>query len=153
MTGRLRSVTTEDLSRLARLHAQCFPEDRWDARALAELLAMKGASGHLFVDGPTHLAQGFILDLVLAEDAEVLTLCVAPTARRQGIARLLLEDLFRRATLLGARCVSLEVAADNHAARQLYEACGFAPAGQRSGYYRRGRSTVDALLFRRALAF
>jgi ribosomal-protein-alanine N-acetyltransferase len=152
MTHRLRSVAPEDLSRLARLHAQCFPEDRWDARALAELLAMKGASGHLFEDGATHLPHGLIIDLILAEDAEILTLCVAPPARRRGIARLLLEDLFRRAAVLGARSVTLEVAADNHAARRLYEDLGFAPAGERSGYYRRGRATVDALLFRRMLA-
>jgi [ribosomal protein S18]-alanine N-acetyltransferase len=152
MRRRLRSVLPEDLNRLARLHAQCFAEERWDARALAELLAMKGASGHLLEDGTTGLPQGLILDLLLAEDAEILTLCVAPPARRQGIARLLLEDLFRRAGLLGARSVSLEVAADNQAARRLYEALGFAPAGQRPGYYRRGRGTVDALLFRRALA-
>jgi ribosomal-protein-alanine N-acetyltransferase len=152
VTRRLRSVLTEDLNRLARLHAQCFPEERWDARALAELLAMKGTSGHLLEDGPSAVPQGLILDLFQAEGAEILTLCVAPAARRQGIARLLLEDLFRRALLLGARSISLEVAADNQPARQLYEAIGFTPAGHRSGYYRRGRSTVDALLFRRSLA-
>jgi [ribosomal protein S18]-alanine N-acetyltransferase len=152
MTRRLRSVQPEDLSRLARLHAQCFPEERWDARALAELLAMKGASGRLLEEGPAKLPQGLILDLFQAEDAEILTLCVAPVARRQGLARLLLDDLFRRAMKLGARSVSLEVAADNHAARRLYEAMGFAPAGHRSGYYRRGRTTIDALVFRRPLA-
>jgi ribosomal-protein-alanine N-acetyltransferase len=152
MTRRLRSVAPEDLASLARLHAQCFPEDRWDARALAELLAMKGASGHFCEDPATRLPQGLILDLVLAGDAEILTLCVAPAVRRQGIARLLLDDLFRRATRLGAQSVSLEVAADNQAARRLYESCGFASAGLRSGYYQRGRTTVDALLFRRTLA-
>jgi len=119
MTRRLRSVQPQDLNRLARLHAQCFPEERWDARALTELLAMKGASGQLLEDGPSALPQGLILDLFQAEDVEILTLCVAPPARRQGIGRLLLEDLFRRAVLLGARSVSLEVAADNPAARRL----------------------------------
>jgi [ribosomal protein S18]-alanine N-acetyltransferase len=152
MTRRLRSVAPQDLNGLARLHAECFPHDRWDAKALAELLAMKGASGHLLEDGATRLPEGLILDLILGDDAEILTLCVAPGARRQGLARRLIEDLFRRAARLGARRVSLEVAADNHAARRLYESAGFTPAGHRSGYYRRGRSTVDALLFHRPLA-
>jgi [ribosomal protein S18]-alanine N-acetyltransferase len=152
VTRRLRSVLTDDLSRLARLHAQCFPEERWDARALGELLAMKGASGHLLEDGSSALPLGLILDLFQPEAAEILTLCVAPAARRQGIARLLLQDLFRRALLLGVHSVSLEVAADNQAARQLYEVMGFTPSGHRCGYYRRGRATVDALLFRRSLA-
>ena len=152
MTRRLRSVSSADLNHLARLHAQCFPEERWDARSLAELLGMKGASGHLLEDGASALPQALILDLFQAETAEILTLCVAPAARRQGIARLLLEDLIRRALLLGARSISLEVAPNNQPARRLYESLGFTPAGRRSGYYRRGRTTVDALLFRRSLA-
>jgi len=41
MTRRLRPVDAVDLSGLARLHAECFPDDRWDAAALAELLAMR----------------------------------------------------------------------------------------------------------------
>ena len=150
MSRRLRAVGASDLAALARLHGLCFPEDRWDEKALAELLAMNGASGHLIEDGAAIL--GFILDIMLIGEAEVLTLAVAPKARRQGVARLLLEDLFRRARRGGAGNVGLEVAADNTAARRLYQSCGFLQTGRRSGYYRRGVQLVDALLFRRALA-
>ncbi|HJT07568.1 MAG TPA: GNAT family N-acetyltransferase, partial [Stellaceae bacterium] len=94
---------------------------------------------------------GLILDLILAEHAEILTLGVAPAARRSGVARAMLNDLFRRARLAGARSVGLEAAADNLAARRLYETCGFSQTGQRPGYYRRAGATVDALVFRRTL--
>lgn len=151
MTRRLREVDLGDLSRLARLHAQCFPEDRWDARALAELLAMAGASGHLIEEAGKTLPLGLILDLVAGDTAEILTLGVAPSARREGIARTLLDDLAARARAAGAMQITLEVAADNLPARRLYERGGFSETGRRPGYYRRGAQTIDALLFRRTL--
>ena len=151
MTHRLREVELGDLSRLARLHAQCFPEDRWDARALAELLAMSGASGHLVEESSKTLPLGLILDLMAGDTAEILTLGVAPSSRRQGIARMLLDDLAARARTAGAKQVTLEVAADNLPARRLYERGGFVETGRRPGYYRRGPRTIDALLFRRTL--
>jgi ribosomal-protein-alanine N-acetyltransferase len=150
MTRRLRAIAADDLATLAHLHGLCFPEDHWDEKALAELLRMSGASGHLVADDT--LICGFILDVMMIGEAEVLTLAVAPKARRQGIARLLLEDLFLRARQGGAGNIGLEVAADNAAARRLYQSCGFLQTGRRRGYYRRRGGLVDALLFRRALA-
>ena len=150
MTRRLRPVELADLGALARLHAQCFPEERWDEKALAELLGMAGSSGHLIEDAAGK-PLGFILDLLLAGDGEILTLAVAPEARRQGVARALLEDLFVRGRRTAVRGIGLEVAADNPAARQLYESCGFLPSGRRRAYYRRNGQSIDALVFRRLL--
>jgi ribosomal-protein-alanine N-acetyltransferase len=151
MTRLLRPVVAADIAKLAPLHAECFPDERWDEKALSELLAMPGASGHLIEETEGNQVLGFILDLIIAVDAEVLTLAVATRWRRRGIARALLEDLFDRAQRAGAPGVGLEVAADNAAARQLYENCGFASTGRRHGYYRRRGGTEDALLFRRTL--
>lgn len=151
MTRRLRPIDAMDLSRLAALHAQCFPDDRWDAKALAELLAMPGASGHLVESLEERRPLGLMLDLIVGSEGEILTLGVGPTARRQGVARTLLEDLFARAARQGAHSISLEVAADNLPARQLYQSSGFTQTGRRRGYYRRGAASIDALLFRRVL--
>jgi len=151
MSRSLRPVTGADLPALARLHARCFPEERWDVQALGELLTMSGATGHLVEDAAAGAIHGFILDLILAGDAEILTLAVAPESRRQGVARQLLADLVERARRAGARGIGLEVAADNPTARQLYESCGYTQTGRRRGYYRRGAATIDALLFRRTL--
>ncbi|HYM03328.1 MAG TPA: GNAT family N-acetyltransferase [Stellaceae bacterium] len=151
MSRKLRHATSADLARLARLHAFCFPEDRWDERALAELLAMPGASGHLIENVADKQPLALILDLINAGEGEILTLGVDPIERRQGLARALLKDLFARAKRAGVRNLSLEVAADNLAARRLYEGAGFSAVGRRRGYYRRGTDTIDALLFRRNL--
>jgi [ribosomal protein S18]-alanine N-acetyltransferase len=151
VTRRLRPIETADLPALARIHALSFPDDSWDEKALAELLGMSGASGHLVEEEEERRPVGFILDLILAGEAEVLTLAVAPACWRQGIGRALLADLFERAWRAGARGIGLEVAADNARARLLYESCGFLPSGRRRGYYRRRGASIDALLFRRTL--
>lgn len=150
MTVSLRTVSRADLEPLARLHAQCFAEDAWDAAALASILAMKGAEARLAEEVEQPL--GLLFAVILGEEAEILTLGVAPRARRRGIARLLLDDLFARARALGARRVVLEVAADNSAALALYEAAGFRTVGLRHGYYQRENGpAIDAWLLRAAL--
>ena len=154
MSLALRPVTRNDLAALADLHALCFPEDAWDVAALAGILAMPGASGTLALDsGPAEPPPlGLIFDVILGEEAEILTFGVAPARRRQGIARALLDDLFARAESRGAHQVVLEVAADNGPALSLYEATGFRTVGMRRGYYYRPRSpAVDAWLLRRTL--
>jgi ribosomal-protein-alanine N-acetyltransferase len=151
MSIRLRSVRHADLDRLARLHARCFPLDAWDAVALAGLLAMPPASGHV-AETDTGEAVGILFDLIVAGEAEILTLGVDPAYRRRGIARALLEGLYARALSVGANRVVLEVAAGNDGAMRLYENGGFRRVGQRPNYYQRpGGRTEDAWLLRRVL--
>ena len=131
---------------LAALHRRCFTVPRpWSAAEIAGLLA---AAGAILIAVP----QGFALGRAVAGEAELLTLAVAPEARRQGIGRGLVTDFIARAAAQGAATVFLEVAADNAAALALYRAAGFAEAGRRRGYYRRpDGAAADALVLRRAL--
>jgi ribosomal-protein-alanine N-acetyltransferase len=143
----VRRAAPADLVPLARLHAACFPEDSWDATALAGVLAMYGADGRLAEEEAK--PRGFLFALILETEAEILTLGVAPEARRRGIARALLKDLLRRTDAAGVAAVILEVAADNGAAFGLYRSCGFVTAGKRPAYYRRRDGNADAWLLRR----
>ena len=120
----LRPVRQTDLAALAAIHAACFPDEALDSGALATVLAMAGTEGHV-AGSETAEICGFLLTQCLAEDAEILTLGVAPARRRQGIARLLLVDFFARARAAGAAPLVLEVAADNAAALALYRSLGF----------------------------
>ena len=142
----LRSMTRVDFGALARLHAECFPDDAWQITDFMELLAIPGASGHIAGADSAHKIDGFILDLITQDEAEILTLGVAPAMRRRGIGRKLIDDLARRARKKGARRLVLEVATDNNAALRLYESSGFTPLGQRPGYYRRKNSNIDAFI-------
>lgn len=144
MTFRLRPLRHEDLAVLVVLHAQCFPDEAWDSAALATILALPGTGGRLAIAASGEML-GFLVDQCLGPDAEILTLGVAPGARRRGIAQMLLRDLFARAAAMSAQRVVLEVAADNRGALALYEALGFSRRGRRRGYYRRASGPpVDA---------
>lgn len=150
MSISLRTVARADLAPLARLHAQCFPEDAWDAAALSGILAMKGAEARLAEEAERPI--GLLFAVILAVEAEILTLGVAPAARRRGVARILIEDLFARARAFGTRGVVLEVAADNSPALALYKSVGFRTVGLRHAYYQRERGpAIDAWLLRAAL--
>ncbi len=94
--------------------------------------------------------DGFLMGRAIAGEAEILTLAVAPEARRQGLGARLVAAFLAAARARGADSAFLEVAADNEAALALYRAAGFAEAGRRRGYYRtpEGRP-IDALVMSR----
>jgi len=132
---------------LAALHARCFTSPRpWSA---VEFVALIDAPG-VFLLGD---AAGFVLGRALAGEAELLTLAVAPEARRQGAGRRLLAAFEAGAAARGATEAFLEVAADNAPALALYLGAGWSEAGRRRGYYRRAEGpAADALTLRKVLA-
>jgi ribosomal-protein-alanine N-acetyltransferase len=138
---RLRAARGEDAGDLAALHAAAFASP-WSRADLADLLASPGAFA-LLAEG-----EGFILCRAIAGEAEILTLAVAPAARRRGTGRALVEAAAGVAGTLGAETLFLEVAHDNAAALALYDAAGFSRVGLRRGYYASG---ADAVVMRRAL--
>jgi len=136
-----RPARPEEAGALASLHAAAF-ERPWSA---AEIAALAGAPGafSLLAEG-----EGFILCRVIAGEAEVLTLAVAPAARRRGVGRALVEAAAALAHAAGSRTMFLEVADGNDPALALYAAAGFETVGRRRGYYASG---ADALVMRRDL--
>lgn len=132
---------------LAALHAVCFKVPRpWDVREFTGLLA----DPLVFV--LVEADAGFLVGRAVAGEAEVLTLAVAPEARRRGLAARLLSRFVYQARLRGAEAAFLEVAAGNVAAIGLYRAQGFAEAGRRRGYFRHADGWAeDAIVMRRAL--
>lgn len=132
---------------LAALHAAAFTDTPrpWSAAELAGLLAEPNL---LLAAEP----DGFGLVRLAGPEAELLTLAVAPAARRRGVASRLLERLCGEAAALGAGEMLLEVAVPNAAARALYHRAGFVEVGRRPRYYRRAAGPpVDALVLRRLL--
>lgn len=72
---------------------------------------------------------------IVLDEAHVTNVAVHPEFRRRRIGRRLMQELMRRAALLGARRMTLEVRTSNRAARRLYAALGFVERGRRRGYY------------------
>lgn len=136
-----------DAAALAALHAECFSTPRpWTAAEFADFLA----SPLCFLRTEP---GGFLLGRVIADEAELLTLAVAPAARRQGSGARLVAAFIAESRRRGAATAFLEVAASNTAAQALYAATGWTPAGRRKRYYHAadGRAE-DALVLRLDLA-
>jgi ribosomal-protein-alanine N-acetyltransferase len=84
-----------------------------------------------------------------ADEAEIITVAVAPECQRRGLGGSLVSALVDAAGAKGLRRVFLEVAESNAAARNLYQRAGFSQVGLRRGYYvTTGGPTEDALVLR-----
>ena len=131
---------------LAATHALAFTDTRsWSADEFRSLLA----DPSVFLSGN---ADAFVLGRVVLDEAEILTLTTHPDLRRQGRARVVLEEFTNEAAKRGAVTAFLEVAADNIAAVSLYLSAGFAEIARRRGYYRKtDGSTVDAVILCRSI--
>ena len=134
-------------AQLAALHVRCFGTPRpWTEAEFAGFLA--DPLVFLLVEGDA----GLLLGRAVAGEAELLTIAVAPEARRRGLGRKLMARFLYQARLRGADHAFLEVAEDNAAALALYLAAGFTQAGRRRGYYHHPNGqAVDALVLRRVL--
>ena len=146
----LTQIGPLDMAVVSVLHAQCFGEEQWDERTVAEVFAMPGAFG--FVALKQDIPAGFVLARVAAEECEILSLGVCPALRRAGLGRALLKAVLDHAAACGVRAIYLEVAEDNEAARRFYATKGFAVIGRRQAYYQRGngRSASALVLGRRS---
>ena len=78
---------------------------------------------------------GYFVAMPGVDEAHLLNLTVAPAFQRQGWAQVLLDALALWARSQGAQWLWLEVRKSNLRARQIYEANGFRPIGERKRYY------------------
>jgi len=130
-------IAADDLSEPASLHAACF-EQAWTEEALRDLLKTPGTLAFAAPDG-------FVVMRVAGDEAEILTVAVAPGARRKGVGSALLCEAARHAGELGAGTMFLEVSESNAAAMALYVGLGFLEVGRRRSYY---GPADDALILR-----
>lgn len=131
---------------MAAIHRAAMPPDRpWSETEIADILATKGAFA-------LTTPSGFAIGRAVADEAELLTLAVAPEHQRRGVGQRLLADFDTEARLRGAGTAFLEVAADNAPAIGLYGRNGWVRSGRRNAYYARDAGVhVDALIFHKTL--
>ena len=96
---------------------------------------------------------GFAVSRIAADEAEILSIAVAPSHRGRGLSRELFLTHLGHLAGRGVRTVFLEVEENNQPARKLYERAGFAVAGRRERYYKEaGGVELNALVMRRDLS-
>ena len=155
MTWKLRRATEADLDPIMQLETSTFTTDAWTPTAMlsdlrsrhcyylvAERLDAPDAIG-----GPASL-EGYagLFAPEGAQEGDIQTIAVAPSARRSGLGRTLMQALITEAAKRGARELFLEVRADNPHAQHLYETLGFDQIAVRVGYYQ--PDGVDANVMR-----
>jgi len=134
----------EDLRRVADIEQVSF-SDPWSARTFGSLIEEPRVYFAVARDGADRVI-GYIVAWMVADEAEIANLAVAPEARRGGVGRSLLDAALDTARGHGVHTVYLEVRESNAAARALYARRGFVEIGRRRGYYR--RPLEDAILLR-----
>jgi ribosomal-protein-alanine N-acetyltransferase len=146
----LSEAQPRDAAAIAKLHGASFHRG-WSDGEIEQLLRERDVVAQRAMAGRGLV--GFILSRIAAGEAEILSVAVAASRRRKGLARRLLDLHLRRLAGRGAQAVFLEVGEDNVAARRLYARAGFREVGRREGYYEgpSGRRTA-ALVLRRDLA-
>jgi [ribosomal protein S18]-alanine N-acetyltransferase len=142
--GHTAPLDTGHGARLAAIHASAFAHP-WDAHEFERLLADRAvmADGLFLGAGKP---SGFVLSRVVADEAEILTVAMAPEARGRGNARPLLAAHLDALARRGVLVVHLEVEEGNAPALALYRRLGFGEVGRREGYYRKPDGSQAAAL-------
>ncbi|MDF3061903.1 MAG: family N-acetyltransferase [Microvirga sp.] len=148
---RIGRLATSHAARLAEIHAEAFTRP-WDAMEFERSLTERNiyADG-LFLDRSAEPA-GFILSRRAIDEAEILSVALAPEARGRGHSGALLDRHLQSLAQAGVRSVFLEVEEGNRPALALYRRRGFREIGRRQGYYARPDGTrASAITMRRQI--
>jgi ribosomal-protein-alanine N-acetyltransferase len=141
--GRLepRPFEPGDVAAVAALERAVFG-DPWSRRSFEELLDLEHIQGFVVGNGRVRIA-GYAFCSSATDEGEILNLAVAPSSRRRGLGRVLLDACLAWLAGRGARKVFLEVRRSNAEALAMYGSVGFGTTGIRRDYYR--KPTEDAV--------
>jgi [ribosomal protein S18]-alanine N-acetyltransferase len=143
-------ATLRDAPRLAQLHGASFHRG-WGEGEFESMLSERNTLVHRLRLG--RKVVGFAVSRMAADEAEILSIAVAPSHRGRGLSGNLLLTHLGHLAGRGVRTVFLEVEENNHAARRLYDRTGFAVIGRRERYYReQNGQQLNAVLMRRDLS-
>lgn len=135
----------ERAGEVSALHGRLF-EEGWSEESITSLLEHPASTSLIAVAGDPKTIKGFVIAQLAADEAEILSIGVAPDWQHAGLGRMLVEGLARACKRGEAHKIFLEVAEDNVAARALYASLGFKETGRRKGYYKRADGAMDALM-------
>jgi ribosomal-protein-alanine N-acetyltransferase len=143
-------ASLRDAPSLAKLHGASFHRG-WGEGEFEDMLSQRNTLVHRLRLRSKFI--GFAVSRMAADEAEILSIAIAPGQRGRGLSRQLLLTHLGHLAGRGVRTVFLEVEENNQPARRLYDRAGFAIAGRRERYYREaGGEQLNALVMRRDLS-
>jgi ribosomal-protein-alanine N-acetyltransferase len=136
-------MTEADLEEVLAIDVAAFHDPR-DVREKQLREELTRSWARIFVArGDRGVVRGYLLFWHVADEAHVINVAVAPTARRGGIGRALVGRLLDYAREHAIAKVLLEVRASNEAAIGLYRSAGFTQFNLRPRYYGDGEDAVE----------
>ena len=128
--ARVRRLTYSDLPSVLSIERRSFPTP-WSLAMF--VLELSKPSGICLAAASDQGLAGYLVCSRYADVWHLMNVAVTPHARRQGIATMLMRNLFDSAGS-DAR-YTLEVRTSNEEAIAMYRHFGFRPAGRRRRYY------------------
>jgi ribosomal-protein-alanine N-acetyltransferase len=140
----IRPMTPMDIPEVAAIEVASYPYP-WEEKVFQECLNVGYPGWVVEQDGKV---QAYLLAMHVLDECHILNIAVAPSARKQGLAKYLLQYLIVQWLQQGVLLIFLEVRKTNLAAIRLYECLGFKQKGERKGYYpTETGEREDALLY------
>ncbi len=140
--GLAKGITAEKLSEIHKLSFQGSVEQVWTPAEISSLLL--NPDTQVMTIWQEAQAIGFLMWRQAREEAEILTLCILPAWRTQGMGSQILQEFYLLAAKNKIAEIFLEVRENNAPAIRLYEKNAFKAMGQRKNYY----SDKDALIMK-----
>ena len=141
----IRRAERGDLAFIVALEKETFSLPQSEA-AFADML---GKEDHILLVAEQHgVPIGYVCAYTVCRESDILTVAVAPSARRCGAGRALIEALIEALTG-DSDAIFLEVRQSNAPARALYASMGFCEVGVRRGYYQHPKE--DAVLYKKEI--
>ena len=130
---RIVDTRPEHLDDIPLMEQQCFSVP-WTRDQLA---AQMSDSMYIFLaaEDESGRAVGYVGLMYVLDEGYISNVAVSPSRRREGIADMLLTELYARAKAKKLSFLTLEVRESNAPAQSLYKKHGYTEVGMRKGYY------------------
>ncbi len=130
---RIVDTRPEHLDDILLMEQQCFSVP-WTREQLAAQLS---DFMHIFLaaEDEDGRAVGYVGLMYVLDEGYISNVAVSPSRRREGIADMLLAELYARAREKKLSFLTLEVRESNIPAQSLYKKHGYTEVGRRRGYY------------------
>jgi len=129
----IKAATEEYMPRILEIEQEAFSPP-WTHGALSKEIYGDDSFFAVAV-AENDLLSGFVLLRRLMDEGELLKIAVDKTARRRGVAELLIKTALQNADQHALKSIFLEVRESNAAAIALYKKFGFKLMRQRKDYY------------------
>lgn len=139
---RIVDTRPEHLDDIMLMEQQCFSVPWTHEQLMAQLSDFM----HIFLaaEDENGRAVGYAGLMYVLDEGYISNVAVSPDRRREGIADMLLTELYARAKAKKLSFLTLEVRESNIPAQSLYKKHGYTEVGRRKAYYSRPKE--DAVL-------